>query len=193
MSIATVLCPPCGTMMSAYRLLGSTKSRCIGLTVPGVLIDHGLDGATPFGDVALQPADEARVGIRVHEYFDVHQPPQFSVGEDEDALDDDGAPRIGFLAGRLTGKAREVVDRELDRPAGPELVQVVDEEVRLERIRMIVIERGTLLEPQIVAVTVVPIVLEDDDLLWTETVDDVPHDGRLAGAGSARHADDDRF
>ena len=193
MSMATVLCPPCGTMMSAYRLLGSTKSRCIGLTVLRTLIDHGLDGATPFGDVALQPADEARVGIRVHEYFDVHQPTQFSVCEDEDALDDDGVPRIGFLADRLAGKTREVVDRELDRPVGPELVQVVDEEVRLERIRMIVIERGTLLEPQIVAVTVVPIVLENDDLLWSEAVDDVPDDGRLAGAGSARHADDDRF
>ncbi len=182
MSMATALCPPCGTMMSAYRLLGSTKSRCIGLTVLEVLIDHGLDGATPFGDVALQPADEARVGVRVHEYFDVHQPPQFSVGEDQDALDDDGAPRIGFLADRLTGKAREVVDRELDRPVGPELEQVADEEVRLERVRMIIIQRGTLLEPQIVAITVVTIVLEDDDLLWSEAVDDVTDDGRLARA-----------
>ncbi len=58
---------------------------------------------------------------------------------------------------------------------------------------MIVVERGPLLEPQIVAVAVVAIVLEDDDLLWTEAVDDVPDDGRLAGAGSARDADDDRF
>ena len=58
---------------------------------------------------------------------------------------------------------------------------------------MIVVERRTLLEPQIVAITVVTIVLEHDDLLWTEAVDDVTDDGRLARAGSAGDADDDRF
>ena len=124
MSIATALWPPCGTMMSAYRLLGSTKSRCIGLTVPEILIDDRLDRPAAIGDVALQPADEARVGVGVHEHFDVHQPAQFSVGEDEDAFDDDGAARRGGFARRLALEAGEVVDRQFDRPAGAQLVQM---------------------------------------------------------------------
>ena len=32
--MATALWPPRGMMTSAYRLLGSTNSRCIGFTVP---------------------------------------------------------------------------------------------------------------------------------------------------------------
>ena len=62
-----------------------------------------------------------------------------------------------FLRAGVPG---EVVHRRLNRAARPQLVNVADHQVRLQRIRMIVIERGALLEPQVVAIAVVAIVLE---------------------------------
>ena len=76
--------------------------------------------------------------------------------------------------------------------AGAQLVQMADEQIRLERVRVIVVERGPLLERQIVAVAVVAVVLEHDDLLGAEAVDNLPDDGRLARAGSAGDADHHR-
>ena len=58
-----------------------------------VLVDHRLHRAAALGDVALQPADEARVVVGVDEHLDVHQRAQRRVGEDQDALDDDRAAR----------------------------------------------------------------------------------------------------
>ena len=97
------------------------------------------------------------------------------------------------LAHRLALEPGEVVHRQFDRAAGPQLVQVSDEEVGLERVRVVVVEGGALLEPKVVAVAIVAVVLEHDDLLGSQALDDLPDDGRLARAGSAGDADDDRL
>ena len=57
---------------------------------------------------------------------------------------------------------------------------------------MIVVERGALLEPQVVAIAIVAIVLEDGDLVVAEALDDAPDDGGLAGARAAGHPDHQR-
>ncbi len=57
---------------------------------------------------------------------------------------------------------------------------------------MIVVERRSLLEPQIVALAIVAIVLEDGDVLVADALDDAPDDGGLAGSRTAGHADDDK-
>ena len=48
---------------------------------------------------------------------------------------------------------------------------------------MVVVERGALLEPQVVPIAVVAIVLEHGDLVVAQAVDDAPHDGGLARSG----------
>jgi hypothetical protein len=58
---------------------------------------------------------------------------------------------------------------------------------------VVVVQRRPLFEPQVVAIAVIPIVLEDGDLLVADALDDAPHDRRLAGSGTARNADDERL
>jgi hypothetical protein len=56
---------------------------------------------------------------------------------------------------------------------------------------MIVIEGGTLLEPSIVAITVVVIVIENGYLVRADALHDPPHDGGLARPGAPSDTDDD--
>ena len=58
---------------------------------------------------------------------------------------------------------------------------------------MIVVERGAFFEAEIVAIAVIAIVLEHNDLLRTQAVDDAPDDRRFAGAGAAGDTYDNRF
>ncbi len=61
-----------------------------------------------------------------------------------------------------------------------QLVKVPHEQVGLERVGMIVVERSPLLEAEIVPIAVIPIVLEDRDLLVADALDDAADDRRLA-------------
>ena len=85
--------------------------------------------------------------------------------------------------------AREVVERRFDRAAGLQLGDVPDHQVGLERVGMVVVERGAILEPQVEAIAVVAIVVEDGDAVGAERLDDAADDGGLARAGSAGDAD----
>ena len=87
--------------------------------------------------------------------------------------------------------AGEVVDRRFDAPAGAQLEDVPDHQVGLERVGMVVVERRPLFEPEVVAIPVVAIVLEDGDAAVVDRVEDAADDGRLAGPRPAGDADDD--
>ncbi len=87
---------------------------------------------------------------------------------------------------------REVVHGRFDRPSGAQLVQVAHQQVGLERVGMVVVERGALFEPEIVAIAIVPIVLEDRDLVIADALDDPADDGGFARRRAACHADDQR-
>ena len=67
------------------------------------------------------------------------------------------------LGRRPAGVAGEVVERRLDGAPALQLVDVPDHQVGLERIGMVVVERGALLEPQVVAIAIVAVVLEHGD------------------------------
>src|SRR5690606_9479670 len=93
----------------------------------------------------------------------------------------------------LARMAGEVVDRHFHGPALAKRLHVLDEQVGLERVGMVVVERGPLFEPQIVARTIVPVVLDQTDLVVAEALDDPADDSRLAGAGPAGDANDEGF
>jgi hypothetical protein len=72
-------------------------------------------------------------------------------------------------------------------------VDVPDHQVGFERVRVIVVERRPLLQPEVVAIAVVAIVVEHGHPAVVDRIDDPPDDGSLARAGSARHSDHDRL
>jgi len=57
--------------------------------------------------------------------------------------------------------------------------KVLDQERGLERVGVVVVERRALFQPQIVAIAVVTVVLEDDDVLGAQAVHDPADDGGL--------------
>ncbi len=154
-----------------------------------VLIDDRVHHAAAFGDVTLQPADEPRVVVGVDEDLDVHQTAQLLIGEDQDAFDDHDRTRFDHDNVGPAGVAREVVARDVDRPSLAQRRHVLDEEIRFERVGMIVVERGALLEPQPRIVAVILVVLEEADLFGAQAVHDPANDRRLARTGSACDAD----
>ncbi len=70
---------------------------------------------------------------------------------------------------------------------------MADEQVGLERIRMIVIDARAFLERQTAAVAIVPIVLEKRDAVPPHLVENRFRDGCLAGTRTPCNADQDRF
>ena len=105
--------PPCGTITSAWRLLGSMNCSWLGRTVPRYWSITLWTGALPLGHVALEAADEAHVGIGVDEDPQVEPLPQLRLVEHEDALDHHHPGRRDHhsIAPALVGG--EVVDRHL--------------------------------------------------------------------------------
>ncbi len=145
-----------------------------------VLIDYRVHRPAALGDVALQPANEPRVGVGVDEHLDVHQFAQRRVGEDEDAFDDDGPARMDGFGDRLARVQREVVDGRLDGPPPAQVLDVPHHEVGFEGVGMVVVERGTFLEAQVVAIPVVAVVFEHGHVAVAEAADDALHDRGLA-------------
>ena len=78
---------------------------------------------------------------------------------------------------RVTHRAarrREPLRRRAERADAGE-----HEQVGVERVGVVVVEAGALLEPQVTAIAVVLVVLEEADLIVAETVDDPADDGRF--------------
>ncbi len=128
-------------------------------------------------DVALQSPDEARVRIGVDEHLDVHQVAQRRIGEHQDAFNDQRAPRLKGFGLRQPRVPREIVLRHVHGRSRFQRAHVRDHEIRFERVGMIVVERGTLLEAQVVAIAVVAIVIQQRHLLRSEAVDNPPDHG----------------
>ena len=109
---------------------------------------HGLDRGQILRDDRLQVAaavahdapQDAHIGVRVDKELDVQPLAQLRLGKDEDALDDDD---LGRRDRDRLGRAvmhRVVIRRALDRLPGAQRVEMLHEQWRVERIRVVVVE-----------------------------------------------------
>ena len=154
------------------------------------LLDDGFHGAAAFFDIALQAAHEAEVGVGIHEDFDIHQISQGAVFEDEDAFDQDGGMRLDANHIGLAAMRGKIVGGEVDRLAGAQLAEMLDEEGRLDRVGMIEIELVALFEGELGMVFVIRVVADDDGMSGGKRFYDFARDSGFAGAGAAADADD---
>ena len=160
-----------------------------GLDGGEVLGHHGLQGPAPVLHVPQGAAEDADVGVRLHEDLDVEHLPQDGVGEDEDALHDDDAVGLD-----LHGLVRPVVvhvgvDRALDGAALHQRMEVLDHEVGIEGVRMVVVLPGPLLVGLAHLALIVAVVADDGDVV-AEVLLQVAGQGGLAAAGAAGDADE---
>ena len=155
-----------------------------------VLLDDGFHGAAALIDVALEAAHEADVGVGVHEDFDVHQFAEGRVFENEDALENDGGARLDAGDLRDAAMRGEIVRGQIDGFAGAQPAKMLDEERRFDRVGMIEIEPGAILEREFGMVFVIGIVAEHHGRIGRKRLDDFARERGFAGAGAAADADD---
>lgn len=134
-----------------------------GLDGGEVLVDDALEASAALADVARDAAQDALVGVGFDVDLDVEEISEACVLENQDALDDDDAARPdgdGLFRARVL---REVVGRAGDSPSGAQFLEVMDEEVCVERVRVVVVDGAPLLEREIVVRLVVVVVIDDGD------------------------------
>src|SRR5689334_3572010 len=102
-----------------------------------ILLDHRIERASAFGDVATQAANETNVVGRVDENLDVHLFQQTRLGKDQNAFDDDDGLGIDTSGVGQTSVRAKIVNRQLNRLAGSQLLQVVNQQIVIEGVGMI--------------------------------------------------------
>jgi len=75
------------------------------------------------------------------EDLDVHEAPQGRIGEDQDAFDDDRARGLTVSVAWRACRWRSRTPGARWAP-GTQVLEVADQQVRLQRVRMVVVERG---------------------------------------------------
>ena len=154
-----------------------------------VLVDHAVEIAAAFLDVAGKATQHADVGIRIDEHLHVEQSAHRLERQHQDALQEDHVARIHPL--RLAGARvqRERVHRLLHRAAGLQLLQVLHQKVGVERVRVIEVEPAALLQRHVGEVAVVRVLVEQRDGMPGQALHEPPRHRRLAAGGPAGDAD----
>ena len=154
-----------------------------------ILGHHRLHGAPPLLHVPQGPAENAHIGVGLHEDLDIQQVPQLFILEDQDALHDDhlGGPDLHGLVGAVV--QRVVIHGAVDGLARLQLFQVLDHQVRVEGVRVVVILLAALLEGAVLPLIVVVVVHHGD--IVAEPGHQVLREGGFAAAVAPGDADEE--
>lgn len=189
-SRATRLRPPSKTMMSANLRLGSTYCSCMGFTVVRYWVTTDWRGPAPFLHIPQSTAEDADVGIRLHKDLNVKHIPESGVLENQDALYDDNLGRENF-PGLLRAVVLHIrVDRAADGAALFQLLQMLDEQLRIKGGGVVIIYLGPFFQ-SLAVLTLIVIVMADDGDFRAEMLFQMPGEGGFAGAGTAGDTDQD--
>ena len=121
-----------------------------GLDRGQILRDDRLQIAAAVAHVAHDAPQDAHIGVRVHKELDVQPIAQLGLGKDEDALDDDDLGRHDCDRLGCAVVHRVVICRALDGLPGAQRVEVLHEQRRVERVRVVVVELFALGEGNVV-------------------------------------------
>ena len=99
--------------------------------------------------------------------------------EDEDTIEDEHLGRVYEYRLRESVVLGEGVDGALDALSLLELADMLDHHIRIEGVRMVVVELGALLEAQFVMGLIVVVVTERGDVLLDKGLLQLAYEGRL--------------
>lgn len=189
-SSATWLCPPLGDDDVGIALGRLDEHLVHGLDRGQILRHDRLQIAAAVAHVAHDAPQDAHIGVGVDEDLDVQPLTQLRLGKDEDALDDDDLGRDD--RDRFGGAVvhRVVIRRARDRLPGAQRVEMLHEQRRVERVRVVIVEFLALGKGDVVVPLIVVVVIQHAHIA-AEFVEDAPRDGGLAAAGTAGNADRD--
>ena len=162
-----------------------------GLDRGEVLGHHRLKGPAPLLHIPESAAEDADVGIGLHEDLDVEHIPQSGVLENQNALHDDDLVGIHRHCLVSAVVVHIGVHRALDGAACLQLFQMLDEQIRVEGAGVIVVYLGPFLIGLALLALIVAVVADDGDAV-TEVFFQVPGQGGFAGTCAAGNADQNR-
>ena len=128
-----------------------------------VLVEDLLQRPAAFGHVAPDPPHQPDVRVGIDKHLHVAQRPNALVDEQQDPVDHDHVRRRDALGARTPRVRHEVVHRLLDRLAARQVLEVRDEQVEIERVRMVPVDLPPLVHREMGEVAVVPVHVEEGD------------------------------
>ena len=157
--------PPFGNDDISVALGGLDEVTMHGLHCREVLLEHRVHITPALLDITHEATSQAHVIIGINKDLDVHQFAELLVLKDQDTIKDQDLR--GLDAYRL-GQAvvvGEGVDGALDTLPLLELADMLDHHIRVEGVRVVVVELGALLKTEIIVRLVVEVVAERRDVL----------------------------
>ena len=143
-SMAGPFSPPLGMMISALRLLGSTKASCMGLTVARYWA-MTLSRERPRSlDIPQDAAEDPLVRVGVHIDLVIEQAAQLRLSQGQNALHDEDGGRLNMLHLAAAVVVGVIVHGAVDGAARLQLLQVLDEQVVVERVRVVIVQLAAL-------------------------------------------------
>jgi hypothetical protein len=110
--------------------------------------------------------------------------------ENQNSLDDDRRARRDPHGGICPAEICEIVGGPLDHLTFPKPTDVLGQQLRIHRIRMIEVLLHALFERHARIIFVVVVLLENDNVRLGKRFDDSRRNGGFAGAGAAANAND---
>ncbi len=164
-----------------------------GLHAVAELPGDRLRASAAVANIALEAAFEAHGFVGVDEDREVDPCAQFGLAQAQDSVEQNHGARFHTPGDGAPCMRREVVNGNLDRAACDELVELFDQQRRLEFAGLVVISGAPRLGVRIGMIPVIGVVREHERVLGPEFADQPLHEGRLSGATAARDPDHERL
>ena len=154
-----------------------------------ILRHDGLQRSAALVDVANDAADYAHIGVRIDENLDIAEVAQLLVLKDQDTLHDDDLG--GLNPHRLIDPVmyRKIVDQSFDTLARRQTAYMLDHQIRIKRVRVVVIQLFSFLKRDFIVLLIIKIVAQHGDFI-AEFLFDFLDQGAFAGACAACNPDD---
>src|SRR5215467_111693 len=140
-------------------------------------------------NVAVEPPDEANIGVGIDKNLEIHQAAQSRIAEDQYSLENDDRPWLDMSNLGFTGMGLVVIDGLLNCFAGLQRLDVVDQKVDIERVRMIEIDMMAQVDGHIAQIAIIGVLLQIDHARGTDRLYDSMGDGSFSGSGSSSDSD----
>src|SRR6266700_7227768 len=149
-----------------------------------ILLDNGIQRPPAFRNITPQAPDETNIVGRINEDLNVHLLEQPWFGEDQNSFDDYNRFRIDAGSVGQTRVRAKVVDRQFDRLAGPQFLQVINQQLVVESIGMIKVGLITIIQRHVLEIPVVQILLNEKHLVRAHRRKYAIRDRRLSRSGA---------
>ena len=171
---------------------GFHKLLVHGLDRGEVLVDHAVQTASAIPYIAHDTPQDAHIRIGVYKDFDIHLITEFLAGKNQNSLyqnDLRRADQSGLLQPVMDGV---VIQRHLNGFSCFQRPQILQEQLRIKRIRVVVVDLCPFLKRCVMSGFIIIVIGYHADVT-AETLHQSPRDGGFAAAGTAGDADDHDF